>query len=937
MLEAAEVHSRYNDLDPDLLQAIQRVASLSEFFADYLQQDEAAELTSSGDLLRSYETPKSVPLIETSTVISVEAFDANLRSFRNREMARIIFRDLTRAADLVETTRDLSHLADTCLETALSFHHERAAKKFGNPIGVDHKPQQLCVLALGKLGAMELNLSSDIDLVFFYETPGETDGDTSITNTEFFVRVARQLINSLDKVTANGFVFRVDMRLRPYGESGALVLPRSAMEKYFLEQGREWERYAFIKARPAAGDIAAGIDFLSWLKPFVYRKHLDYGAIESLREMKQLINKEVQRQELEADVKLGAGGIREVEFIVQAQQLIWGGNKPELQKTRLLDVLSLLEADNYLPKLDTEQLRAAYIFLRNSEHAIQAEKDKQTQQLPATELGLMRLASAMGFESVDEYMRALDKHRANVIRCFADLMNANQSEQEILVEGKLFWVSIWRDPDNAESQALLQTNGFDEPEQAARLLNMIRDDLDGLQEIGVDRLNRLMPALLGLVGREEFPTLTLERLVPVVLAIVRRSTYLAFLNENLDALQRLIRLCAISPWIASQMEKLPILLYELTDFEVELGISNKQALSDQLDAQLIRVDADDLEAQMDVLRTFKHAFVLKLAMLELLDLLPTMRASDGLTEVAEVVLNKAVDIASRYLIERHGEPTDKQGTPEGVRFAVIAYGKLGGIELGYGSDLDVVFLHDGDSAGETNGEKPIHNNVFYSRLGQRVVHILTSLTRFGTLYELDLRLRPDGNSGPLVVSVSAFKKYLLEAAWTWEHQALVRARFVAGSAVCESKFLEIRRDVLSIERDLDDLTRDVKEMRQKMRVHLDKETLPDGADDVLMSGFDLKQGAGAIVDIEFLVQYLVLGYSAKYPRLTDWTDKVRLLATLGELGLLTKEEAAILHNAYISYRSAVHFTWLGGEMGSYEKLQHFRESVVAIWHRYLGE
>jgi glutamate-ammonia-ligase adenylyltransferase len=908
---------------------LKQVSFSSEFFANYLQRETGQALVKSGELIES----RSIFQINLSFDLPVEEFNSKLRAIRNREMARIIFRDQTRRADLIETTRDLSWLADKSLECALQFHYRNLIQSWGIPLDSSGAAQQLSVLALGKLGAFELNLSSDIDLIFMYGESGSLDNGK--TYQEFFLKLCRQLIRSLDEPSSGGFVFRVDMRLRPYGESGALVMSRAGMEKYFIEQGREWERYAFIKARAAAGDIRLGESFILWLVPFVYRKHLDYGAVESLRDMKQLINQEVKRKSLELDVKLGSGGIREVEFIAQTQQLIWGGNRPELRQTRLLDVLDELEQGDYFPSEDVAQLRDAYIFLRNTEHAIQAEKDKQTQKLPEDELGKQRVSAAMGFTGYSEFLVVLETHRAHVSEIFADVMNASANERDDLLEGNLFWARIWQDPTSTEATEQLIAAGFTDPELVVGSLVMLRSDLLDLQEIAEGRLSKLMPVLLRLVSREEAPDKTFSRCLDVIEAIKRRSTYLAFLNENLDALQRMIRLFSMSSFVASKIQNFPILLYELTDWEVEQGIESKKLLEDRLSLELARLSEADLEGRMDVLRTFKHSNGLKIAMLELLDLLPTMKASDQLTAVAEIILDHAVKTAANHLLDRHGSPADEAGEPDEIRFGVVAYGKLGGFELGYGSDLDIVFLHGGFAGGSTLGERSIHNQVFYNRLGQRVIHILTSVTRFGSLYELDLRLRPDGNSGPLVVSVSGYERYLQESAWVWELQALVRARFVAGSSRLEDQFDLVRRQVLAGVRDVEFLREEVLKMRDKMRGHLDSPTQSDEVEEILLSGFDLKQSVGAIVDIEFLVQFLVLKHGASEAGLTKWTDKVRLLDSLVEHHLMEAEEASLLQEAYVAYRSAVHFSWLGGELGSYKKLASYREQVVPIWQRYL--
>lgn len=939
-----QIQSILPDLSPNLRKDLLRVCSLSEYVMDALASSPALfiDLIETGDLEAAYGDDA---FAKSMSRVEYEHLDSSLRRIRRREMQRIIFRDLTGRADLDETTRDLSNLADACIQTALDHHYAAHCQKYGTPIGdASGAPQQMTVIALGKLGARELNLSSDVDLVFMYGESGmvQSESGRELSNQEFFVRTARKLIATLDEVHADGFVFRVDMRLRPYGDSGALILHRDAMEKYFVEQGRDWERYAFIKARAVAGDVQAGRDFLAWMTPFVYRKHLDYGAIEALREMKRLINREVVRNELQDDLKLGPGGIREIEFVVQANQLIWGGTQPQLQERKLLKVLSLLASDELLPEADVLLLVNAYKFLRNSEHVLQAEHDRQTQELPESDMGKIRLAVAMGFDDFDSYETTLNDHRNAVIDVFSRFMSSNNAEREILVEGNMYWVSICNDPTAAESIELLGRSGFSNPEKTGATIDGFIKDLEEreVQEIARERIGRLLPVMISLTANQQNPDETLDRLIPIIHSITRRTTYVAFLLENMDALKRMVDLCAMSPWVAERLEQHPILLYELSDRTTDEAVFEREKLRLEMEDMMSDIAPLDLEEQMDTLRQFKHAAVLKVAIFELLDLLPLMKASDALTDIAEIALEKAVQIAWEYLSDRHGEPLQHNERSADRHFAVISYGKLGGIELGYGSDLDLVFIHDADTEGSTDGDKPINNNVFYSRLAQRVVHILTRYTRFGVLYDVDLRLRPSGNKGPMASSLGAYGRYLKESAWTWEHQALVRARFVAGDRKLRDRFEEIRAEVLGRRRDPDKLLEDVVAMREKMRKHLEKgspKKLPDSQrDEVLVSGFDLKHGAGAMVDIEFMVQYAVLAWTYKYQVLARWTDKMRLLDELAGLAFFSREESRILQEAYLAYRSAVHYEWLGGQMASYERLNRYREEVLEIWNRHMG-
>lgn len=916
-----------NDLQADQLVLIEKIGSLSDFFYDYLQKDTSNTLVTSGDLFESYQPQEYAA---RTKLLDQTDLDQTLRQYRNYEMARIVFRDFSRLSDLVETTRDLSCLADSCIEIALSHHYQKNIIRFGQPVDSLGQAQQMTVLGLGKLGALELNVSSDIDLIFFYNESGEVLGESGVSNQEFFIRTSRQLIKTLDETTANGFVFRVDMRLRPYGESSPLIMNRTSMEKYFLEQGRDWERYAFVKARPVAGDKDLGDVFLDWLKPFVFRPLLDYGAIESLRDMKQLINTEVARKSLSDDVKLGPGGIREAEFIVQAQQLVWGGKKPALRQRRILDSLDCLAEEGLMPIDEVQQLKLAYTFLRNTEHFIQGEGDRQSQRLPTNDISSFRLAIVMGFRSVEEFQVALSSQRGFIANRFDEFLGVTGTQESYDGVSMTNWITAWQDPTSSE--AFLVEQGFSDVKATLNILNELLESVGQLQDIGIERAHKLIPRLLLLCSREKNCVEVLSRISQILLSTVRRSTYLSFLLENNDATKRLVLLSAMSEWVAHQIGQFPILLYELTDRSNDLHRLQASSLKSELSSFLAEFESDDLEGQMDALRQFRHGACLRVAVFELLGTVSTMQASDSLTEIAELVLNRVTDLAMQYLTARHGSPCSKSGVPFGSGIAVIGYGKLGGLELGYGSDLDIVLLHDGDLLGETNGEKQIPNGLFYSRLGQRIVHILTTFTRFGSLYEIDLRLRPDGNKGSLMRSMASFEQYLKNEAWTWEHQALVRSRFVAGDPSLRSRFESIRKEVLSTPRDLSVLKQDVTDMRNKMREQIKsgvtKGELPELS---FLADFDLKHATGAIVDVEFLVQYLILANCSTHPSLSDWTDKIRLIQSLADAGLLEDNEADSLRDAYLDYRSAVHYKWLGGVIDSYEPLNHARTAVVEIW------
>jgi glutamate-ammonia-ligase adenylyltransferase len=884
----------------------ERVLACSPFVADLARRkpELLLALQRSGQLQMSL--PEDAFLGELRQQLAAEGAELEvvLRQFRQWHMLRIVWRDFCRLADTLETVRDTSLLAEACIAEALDHVQRGLEERFGVPRGRESgERQELIVLAMGKLGARELNVSSDIDLIFAYPEAGATDGaKKQLSNEEFFTKVGRGLISALDQVTAEGFVFRVDMRLRPYGDSGALVHNFAALEEYYQDQGRDWERYALIKARPVTGNPARAARLMAALRPFVFRRYIDFGVIESLRGMKQMITQEVRRRGLQQNVKLGHGGIREVEFIAQCFQLIRGGRDLGLQQRELLAVLEECATLGCLPADAVSELKAAYLFLRDSEHGIQGYRDQQTQELPVEDEARQALATVMGFDNWVAFMEALDQHRGKVLHHFNELIAPPEAER---VEGDVGDVALWGDSMDARS---LRELGFLAPEESLQRLLELQGSsrVMTLQVEGKERLEQFMPQLLRACGEVANPDLALERLLPLVVAVVRRSAYLVLLMENPAALHELVVLCAASPWIAEQMARHPVLLDELLDRANLYTAPDKALLQEELRQQVARLAIDDLEAQMDALRYFKASHVLRVAASELSGRLPLMQVSDKLTWIAEVILDQVLAVAWADLTRKYGEP---KRDSSGYGFAVFGYGKLGGIELGYGSDLDLVFVSDAAPQGATDGQRSIDNSVFYTRLGQRMIHILDTRMALGQLYEVDMRLRPSGESGMLVTTASGFESYQAESAWTWEHQALVRARFVAGDPAVADKVEAVRRDILCQRREPGELAVEVQKMRERMRSHL----LPD--EEKRADEFHLKQGRGGIVDIEFMVQFAVLAWSSEVPELARWSDNVRILDTLGQHQLFSRQECDALTEAYLGYRSAAHQLALQHEPG----------------------
>ncbi|MCR8922107.1 bifunctional [glutamate--ammonia ligase]-adenylyl-L-tyrosine phosphorylase/[glutamate--ammonia-ligase] adenylyltransferase [Dasania sp. GY-MA-18] len=878
-------------------------------------------------------------------VASKEQLDTALRQFRNSEMLRIIWRDFNRLADMVETTADISHLADACIQQALDFHHQELVTIYGQPcclVKGQPVPQQLLVLGMGKLGAYELNLSSDIDLIFCFPRSGETVGEKrAIDNHTFFSRLGQRLIQSLDAPTEDGFVFRVDMRLRPYGDSGPLVQSFAAMEQYYQDQGRDWERYAMIKARVVAGPTAQGEELMALLRPFTYRRYIDFTAIDALRSMKRMIQQELLRRQLAGDIKLGAGGIREIEFIVQSFQLIRGGRELELQERSLLRVLQCLMENEYLPALVVQELRAAYVFLRNTEHLIQGYQDKQSQQLPTDARPQAAMAYSMGFASWVDFEKSLQQHRDHVMHHFSAVISDAPEHLEQR-SADLRWQGLWLDELSLEEMVLvLEQGGHEQATATAERLMRLRNSqqLARMQASGRERLDQFMPLLIQAVTEVESPSQALLRIFPFVEAVLRRTAYLVLLVENQGALKELVRLCAASPWISTQLARHPVLLDELLNASSLYHVPDKEELRDDLQQQVLRLPLNDLEAHMETLRYFRLAHALKVAACEVSERLPLMKVSDYLTWIAEVILEHVLAVAWHNLEERHGCPQQSEGVPCERRFIVVGYGKLGGIELGHGSDLDLVFIHDVPSQQLTNGERPIENSVFMTRLGQRMIHILTTQTQLGALYEADMRLRPSGDSGLLTTSLTAYKHYLQTDAWVWEHQALVRARVVAGSGELARDFAQVRQQVLAQARDEAVLKAEVVAMRQKMREHLLAKSAEKGdapsVSDMTSGIFAIKQGWGGIVDIEFMVQYAVLAWSQQYPALATYTDNIRILESLQQEGLFSEPEVAALTEAYKVFRSLTHKLSLQEqkvEVDSATVAEH-RQAVLQKWQQ----
>jgi glutamate-ammonia-ligase adenylyltransferase len=889
-----------------------RVVAVSEFVAAALIQDPQALSWGAHSANDVYERRAAAPAV---TPAEIAATMRLLREWRRREMVRIAWRDIAGHAALTETLEAVSELADGTI---------RAACRAVSGAGGGSADGPLIVIGMGKLGGRELNFSSDIDLVLLCPQ----DGDA-----EHFNRLGREFIRLLDARTVDGFVFRVDMRLRPFGDSGPLVVGLSSLENYLQEHGRDWERYAWVKARPIVGIEAYTAVYDESVRPFVYRRYLDFGVFESLRAMKALIEREVARRDLDQHLKLGRGGIREIEFIVQSMQLVRGGSDRRLQTASLLQALPLLAGSKLVSASDIRQLHESYVVLRKAENALQMMRDQQTHTLPVDDADRARLALALGLSGWPEAAARIDAARETVARQFEDLLfgapHSRRRQDDMGV--------AWLDSDSVKIDAELASRGFplDQIAAVAAALQAFRDAASyrRLDETGHRRLHVIIGRLLTAAAKRPEAGTIVQRVLRVLEAIGTRSSYLALLKEQPPALERLIDVCAISGFLSRQIADFPLLLDELIDAKAFDELPSREGFIQQLAARTERMPANEPERQVEALRQFQKVAVFSVALADLTGRLPLMRVSDRLTDIAELIVQCCMDLAWQQMTQSWGTPYcgDEEQALRPVAIAVAGYGKLGGLELGYASDLDLVFLHD--STGKiqaTVGERSVDNGVFFLRLGQRIVHLLTMHSAAGRLYEVDMRLRPNGKGGFLMTGIEAFERYQREEAWTWEHQALLRARAVAGDAQLREAFEAARRRVLRAAVELEHLSADVSEMRLRMRRELSKAG---------PGQLDIKQGAGGIADIEFLVQYWVLAAARQHPQLLNYTDNVRQLEGLAAMGVLSADTAQWLTEAYISYRTVLHHLSLEGEGERVVDAAPYlviRDRVLEIWRETFG-
>jgi len=873
-------------------------AQCSAFMTRLLSKDPVLMNDLIKNLHQVYRTEDMLAFVLHENIFDEIAFKRTLRQLRQQVMARLIVRDLNGLADFNEVVSATSSLAEVTIQQAIDFYTQQLQPRFGLPKSKAGDTQQMIVVGMGKLGGHELNVSSDIDLIFAYEQEGETDGAEVISNQDFFTRLGKKVIAALDDTTEDGFVFRVDMRLRPFGSEGALVCSLDAMEDYYQNYGREWERYAWIKGRVVAGPEAA---LTRVLKPFVFRKYLDFNAYASMRDLKVQIQRDVAQRGLADNIKLGRGGIREVEFIAQVFQLIRGGQDADLQIKPTLKVLQLLGQQGVLSIEAVQALSNSYIYLRNLEHRLMYIDDQQTQDLPKSEDNQRRLVAMMGHTSWADFLTELNQHRA-IIQAHFDATFSDDAEQDFAEE-----TALWQGTLQLETaQDYLQSLGYQQVQETYDRLVRLRASsrYQQLPEQSKFRFDKLMPIVIHQAAQASNSDDALLRTINLLENICRRASYLALLAEFPEALQLLTKLCAASPWLAQYLSAHPILMDELLDKRNLYAEPDFAELASELSKKMQQLEGDT-EAQMDAMRHFKHAAVLRFAAQDVSGNLSLERLSDYLSDLAQLILQVSLQTIWQSLKFKHRDAP---------QFAIIGYGKLGGKELGYVSDLDIIFLYDDDHAEAAE---------IYARFAQRINNWFNSLTNAGLLYETDLQLRPDGNSGLLVSSVAAFNEYQMHKAWVWEHQAITRARFVAGDVRIASAFEGIRKAVMMQVRDANTLQQEVLSMREKMRAsHHPK---PDQ--------FDVKQDQGGIIDVEFIVQYLLLSHAHQHAQLTENIGNIALLSLLAELGYISSKLAADTADAYRKYRKLIHASKLQGQpaVTTQTELQQERQAVIQLW------
>jgi glutamate-ammonia-ligase adenylyltransferase len=868
--------------DPALHVSLGKLALASDFAVQVLRRQPGLL----EHLRRDAAAPLPLPVLAAG---SPEQWPALLRRYRSAESTRLVWRDVVDGADVDEILAGSTRLAETCLQCGLAALEGEFIARHGQVRDAQGQPVRLVVFGLGKLGGGELNFSSDVDLVYAYAAAGESrlapaqaGSARALAAEEYFARLGQRLARLLDESTADGFCHRVDLRLRPYGNAGRVALSFAGMDRYFQTEGRDWERYAWLKARAVAGDIAAGEAWLLTLRPFVYRRYLDFTAFDGLRAMKAMISAEVARRDLADDIKRGAGGIREIEFLVQALQLVHGGRDARLRQRGLRAALAALAQARLLEPQLADRLRQAYRFLRVLENRLQMLRDAQTHALPDHPDDAARIALALGHAGVDQLRAALREQRELVSAAFAPLMAAPEQAQD---HDEL--APYRRMLDGGDARAALAKAGFRQAEQAqARLRDFLKaPGVAALSDVARARLDRVLPAVLQAAAASAQPDAALQRSLALLQSILRRSSYLALLDEAPRALARLVDVVARSAWLAERVAEYPLLLDELLDARAAGPFPDRETMHAACAAALHEADP---ELALRRLNETRLAFGFRIALAALDARQPPDDCARQLAWLADAVCAAVLSMARAAVEAAHGRVA-------GGEFALIGYGSLGGEEMGFGSDLDLVFLFRAPAETSSDGARPLDAARWHLRLAQKVVALLETMTGAGRLYAVDVRLRPDGAKGLLVSSLDSYADYQRQRAWTWEHQALVRARPVAGDPALLAAFEHIRARTLGAPREVASLRGDVLHMRGRMRVELDRSTV---------ERFDLKQGAGGLVDLEFLLQALVLEHARVQAALLGPRNTRVLLQAMVQAGVIPADSAVQLVDAHATLLGA---------------------------------
>ena len=859
-------------------------------FINRTQPDLVREATSLDDLTRITDFYLSTDSVDEQKMLR------NIRLARHATMTRCVHEELRGTISIIESMKLLSTFAETILSHVTKFYENELEPTFGHPVAEDGERVKLNIVAMGKLGGSELNFSSDIDLIFLYPKSGNTTGNQRISNHEYFLKLSQKIIQALTLHTENGFVFRVDTRLRPYGIDGPLAMSFDMLEEYFYSQGRPWERFAWAKARSVYGQQ---IDLLTkMVNNFVYRSYVDYVVIDNLRQLHRMIRERVKKKGLESDIKLGAGGIREIEFIAQVSQLIHGGQDRTLRSTSTVETLKLLEQKNILKTSEVSALLEAYFFLRMIEHRIQYLDDQQTHKIPKDKDDQLKIAKSLNFDNWESLSATLNEHLAFVHKTFINIFEDSSADR---FSDRLNTQLI----DLNKEQLLDQISTYiwnEYPNTSENIFSFVSTSkFRRLPAVCQEKLDLLIPSLLKIIPHNSEYEKYISRLLTILDSIAWRETYLSLLIEYPSTRDQLIKILQSGQWATNYLARYPGNLEQLIVSVEELSAS--ALMLDEVPARAIQTD--EIEEAIDIIHRYKQKEIFKSLLMDLFEIIDLRKLSDRLSAVADQVVTSTLELAIKTLgIEK-----------EACKLAVVGMGKLGSREIGYESDLDLIFLYE-----------PVNpdDSLMYSRIVQKVNALINSASGHGTLFKTDLRLRPFGQSGLLVSSLESFQNYQQNQAKTWEHQALTRGRGICGDKMVLGQFESIRGQVMKTQRERSILSQSILDMRRLM----DSEFPPKP------NVFDLKRDAGGIIDIEFIVQFIVLLHANKYPELSENIGNIALLTIAANKNLISQDAATAVSEAYYDYRKLQHAQRLQGVqrvvVPDGDLLSH-RKNVISLW------